>query len=101
MKKYEIVEGRVKALRNFDNVKKGDIGGYVDGEHNLSHEGNCWISSVDAEVSDNARIEGNAKILDYARVSGNAVVSGHAEVTGRARLLGDAKVSGNVVMNKR
>ena len=48
-KKYELIpsdkEGlyRVKALKDFSNVKKGDIGGYVECESNLSHNGKCWI----------------------------------------------------------
>ena len=45
--KYELIpsdrEGfyRVKALRDFNDVKKGDIGGYVEGEKNLSQYGDC------------------------------------------------------------
>ena len=41
-KKYELIpsdrEGlyRVKALRDFNDVKKGDIGGYIQSERNLS-----------------------------------------------------------------
>ena len=48
-KKYELVpsdrEGlfRIKALKNFNDVKKGDIGGYVECEKNLSQYGDCWI----------------------------------------------------------
>lgn len=49
-KKYELIETyytgryRIKALKDFqlvtgEMVKKGDLGGRVDGEHNLSHEG--------------------------------------------------------------
>ena len=33
---------RVKALKDFGNVKKGDMGGYIESEKNLSHEGTCW-----------------------------------------------------------
>ena len=61
-KKYELIpsdmEGlfRIKALKDFSNVKKGDIGGYVESEKNLSQDGNCWIY-------DNAVVMGNAKVL--------------------------------------
>ena len=34
---------RIKALKDFGNVKKGDLGGYVEREENLSHSGDCWI----------------------------------------------------------
>lgn len=32
---------RIKALKDFGDVKKGDLGGWVEDIHNLSHKGNC------------------------------------------------------------
>ena len=46
---------RIKALRNFGNVSKGDVGGYIECEDNLSHEGNAWID-------ENAWVYGNAMV---------------------------------------
>ncbi|MGV3152709.1 hypothetical protein [Sarcina ventriculi] len=43
-KKYKLIKSdikglyRVKAVRDFGDVKKGDIGGYVENPNNLSHE---------------------------------------------------------------
>ena len=97
-KKYELIpsdkEGlfRVKALRDFGNVKAGDMGGYVSGEHNLSHESNCWIY-------DNAEVYDNAEICGDALVFGNAVVCDHAVVYGNAVLCGDAVVRENAVVS--
>ena len=34
---------RVIALRSFGNVISGDVGGYIESEKNLSHEGNAWV----------------------------------------------------------
>lgn len=79
---------RVRALKNFDNVKKGDIGGYIESTDNLSIYDNAWVSG-------NAWVFGNARVSDEARVSGNARVYGEAEVYGNARVYGDAWVSGN------
>lgn len=52
-KKYELTEEtfavdghvlhRIKALRDFGNVKKGDIGGWIECEDNLSHDDDCWV----------------------------------------------------------
>ena len=50
-KKYELVGPpneyglyRIRALRDIvKTIEKGDLGGLVEGEHNLSHEGDCWI----------------------------------------------------------
>ena len=86
MKKYRLIKSdreglyRVKALRDFGNVKKGEIGGYVDGEHNLSHDGNCWVYG-DALVYGNAQVSGNAWVFGNALVFGNAQVSGDAWVS--------------------
>lgn len=75
MKKYELTDEtievygtalhRIKALKDFGNVKKGELGGYVESERNLSQEGNCW-------VYDNARVYSNAEVCGNAEVFGNA-----------------------------
>lgn len=52
-KKYKFVDTinfngktvqQIQALRAFGNVKKGTVGGWIESESNLSHEGNCWIT---------------------------------------------------------
>jgi hypothetical protein len=50
---------RIMACKNFSNVKKGDLGGLIESEKNLSHDGNCW-------AYDDARIYGDAKVYDNA-----------------------------------
>ena len=104
MKKYKTKkEGnmlRIIALKNFFGVKKGDIGGLIEKEENLSQEGICWVYpnavvSGNAKVFDNAWIEGNAEVYGYARVCGNARVYGNAKVYGFAWVSGKACVSGN------
>ena len=32
---------RIKALNDFSDVHKGDLGGYIESEDNLSSKGNC------------------------------------------------------------
>lgn len=76
---------RIKALRDFSNVKAGDVGGYVQSEDNLSHKGDCWIY-------DNVKVFNSAKIHDNAKVRGNAQIYGDAEVFGSARIHGNAKI---------
>lgn len=41
---------RIKALISFSNVEKGELGGYVEKEENLSNYGDAWVYG-DAEVS--------------------------------------------------
>ena len=52
---------RIQALKDFDNVKTGDIGGYIESEKNLSQKGNCWVSG-DAWIENNAEVSGDAKV---------------------------------------
>ena len=103
-KKYEILKDteenfygikiyRIRALKDFSNVKKGDIGGYLEHEGNLSQKGNCWIYD-DAKVYGNAEISGNAKVFDCARVYGNAIVSDSSRVYDNAQVCDDAIVCG-------
>lgn len=63
---------RVKALVEFGSVKAGELGGYIEKEENLSHNGNAWVSG-DAKVSGNAWVYGDAWVsgnADYATIKG-------------------------------
>lgn len=82
-KKYELTEitiefsgrtlHRIKALRDFADVKAGDLGGWIESEENLSHTGSAFVY-------------GDSKVCDLANVSGNAKVSGNASIFGNARV---------------
>ena len=94
--KYEIIKsgenkGRIRALRSFGNVKKGDIGGFIESEKNLSHNGDCWVYGK-ARVSGNAKVYGDALVYGKAKISGNALVFDDARVI--CDVSGNAKVSG-------
>ncbi|MBB4077282.1 carbonic anhydrase/acetyltransferase-like protein (isoleucine patch superfamily) [Bartonella fuyuanensis] len=95
---------RIKAIRDFDDVKTGDLGGFIEKESNLSHEGNCWVydnATVfwEAVVSDNAKIHDNACINRNAKVYGNAVVNDDAWVFGaNAHVYGNAKINDNAIV---
>lgn len=115
MKKYEIlvesetteiVTGktlyRIKAIKDFSDVKAGDIGGYIESESNLSQEGDCWIYD-DAvvcgygHVFDNAQVRDNAFIQGLSYICKSAIVKGNADlctvsVTDFALIYGNARV---------
>ncbi|CAB4144433.1 hypothetical protein UFOVP455_42 [uncultured Caudovirales phage] len=91
---------RIQALKDFGNVKAGELGGYVESEKNLSQEGNCWVSHTakvfgNARVYDDALISGNARVYDDAWVYGNARVYDNARVFGNAWVSDTARVHGN------
>ena len=91
---------RIKALKDFSDVKAGDLGGWIEKEDNLSQMGNAWIGG-DAKVYGNAKVYGRAKVFGKAKVHDNAVVCDdawvydYAQVYGRARVFGKATVYGN------
>ena len=98
-KKYELLKDnyieyrgkilyRIKALKEFGDVKKGDIGGCIESEKNLSYYCNCW-------VYDNAKVYNNARVHDNAKIYGNAEIFGYAEIYNNARVYGKARVYGN------
>ena len=74
---------RIRALIAFGNVNAEELGGWIEKESNLSHDGNAWVS-------------GNAQVSGDARVYGDAQVYGNAEVYGNARVYGDAEVNNSV-----
>lgn len=82
---------RIRALKDFGDVKAGDLGGYIESERNLSQEGDCWVSD-EARVYDNAKVSGNARVYNDAKVFGNAQIYGNAEVGADAQVYDEAKV---------
>ena len=101
-KKYELIKSgmrglyRIKALRDFGNIKEGDIGGYVENKHNLSHAGDCWIYN-NAKVYNNAKIYDNAKVYNNAKIYDNAKIYNNAEIFEYTEVFDDAVIQGNAL----
>ena len=119
---------RIVALQNIYSqsgkllVKKGEKGGFVECEQNLSQKNSCWIFdnakvfdgamvfdnafikdnallSSSASVFDNAIVAASAKISTGARIFGNAAVYGKATVSTNADIYGNAEVYGNATVS--
>lgn len=106
---------RIQAVRDFADVKSGDLGGFVESTSNLSQFGNCWIYdnacvfgnasvSIDAKVKDHAVVyntytnaSGDSR-LNRTSVSDSAVVENRAIVRNRAMIKHFAVVSGNAII---
>lgn len=103
---------RIEALRDFWQIKKGDLGGWIEKEDNLSQRGNCWVYKEaavfqNAHVTGNAIVSGHAKVFGHAMVTDNVIVCGHAQIFGcailqndvsvydKAKIHGNAKISNN------
>ena len=100
-KKYKLTEEtinvdgrtlyRIEALKDFDVVEKGDKGGFIEDEKNLSQSDDCWIY-------ENAKVFGNAIIYSDAKVYGNAMVYDNVKVYCDARIYGNTKVYHNAAV---
>ncbi|MFT0547011.1 hypothetical protein ACMHYO_11820 [Allopusillimonas ginsengisoli] len=116
-KKFELVYGdvndaipgfvltRIRALVDIPlhRVKAGDLGGFVESEGNLSHDGQAWIgggASVyeQGRVQDNALAAGSSMVFGNARLGGSARIYDYAQMSGQARLYGQARMSGSACM---
>ena len=94
-KKYEFSEEtleiddhilhRIVALKDFSDVKKGELGGFVEKESNLAQEGDCWIYD-DAAVYNGDVVYGDAMIWDKARIFDYAVVYNNARINDSAEI---------------
>ena len=82
----------IRALSDVrSGVVKGDLGGYVQNEDNLSQEGTCWIFD-DAIACESSFVD------QQATVSGTAVIRGSALVSGRAMIRQNAVVDDHAIV---
>ena len=114
MKKYRIIKEetfksldstlyRIQALKDFSDVKKGDKGGWVESEKNLSQEGDCWIYDNakvfnHAKVYENAQIRNKSTVYNSAKVHGNVKVFGYASISKYSEVYEDVRIYDNVII---
>ena len=94
---------RIKALKDFGNVKKGDLGGFIESEKNLIQLGKCWVYDNamvfdNAYVCDNAVVSGNSRVHGDAVISENAVVTEYSNVFEHAEICENATISGSAMV---
>lgn len=58
---------RIRATVAFGIVEVGDLGGWIEKEENLSHEGKAWVWG-NAKVWGNAEVCGDAKVFSASHV---------------------------------
>lgn len=100
---------RIQAIRDVDqDVRAGDLGGYIEKEWNLKHSGRCWIGENavchgNAQVCGESRISGHAELKEEVLVTGNSLIQGHSLIEGNsyiedAVVEGQARVTGNAIV---
>lgn len=106
-RKYKLIESsrawlygrpiyRIQALRDFSDVKKGDLGGFVESEGNLSQEGDCWIYDM-AQAMEKSRVEDDACLRDCSKMYGSSLLKDKAQLQGCARMIQYACLADNAV----
>lgn len=102
-----IILHRIQALKDFDDVKTGDKGGFIQYKENLSQEGNCWIYD-DSIAMGSTWIERDAKVRRKSIIC-NSVISESANIIesyifagsnvyGRTLVI-SSKVGGNSILD--
>lgn len=82
-------------------VQEGDLGGYVESERNLSHQGTSWIFAgkvyEQASVTDGATVRGtNVRVHDKACLNGGFTAYDDVHLYGNFRGTGCGKAAGRV-----
>ena len=97
---------RIRALKDFADVKKGKLGGWVQTEDNLSQEGYCWVYN-NAKCMDNARMYDNSTMFDrsemhdntimydYSRMYGNSAMYDYSRMFSNSLMFGNSELKGN------
>ena len=83
MKKYtftgETREYLDKTLKRVVRIEDNLVGGWIESEHNLSHDGNCFVFD-NAIVMDDARVIDNAIVKDFGVIMNNGLVKDNGVV---------------------
>lgn len=108
MRKYELTDKtinydghilhRIKALRDFGDVKAGDLGGYIESYSNLSHSGECWVYNQ-AKVYSHASVRNDAELHNCAEAKDYAIIEDKASLWDKAIVYDYACVVGNSVVS--
>mgnify|MGYP003452329938 CR=1 FL=1 len=89
---------RILALRSFltalGEVKEGSIGGFISGEHNLSHDDTAWVYHMGMVFDDALIID--SIVTDDAAVFESAIVR-DSEIGKKARVFGQALVTNSLI----
>lgn len=89
-------DGHCVALKDFGNVKAGDIGGKVRSYENLSQQGLCWVYPQSV-VAGKAVVSGNARVI-HSEIYGLAKITGNTTLFD-SKVCGCTRIIGNSVIN--
>lgn len=86
------------AAKDFGNIKKGDLGGFIENEENLSQEGSCWVAQ-NACVFNRAKVVDNAYVCGASLIGDDSIVSGYSTITGSSKILNFSLIENTKVVS--
>ena len=100
---------QIQSLCSFSSIEKGDLGGYLEHEDNLSQEGSCW-AGPNAYIMDQATLEHNSLaaglspnnpliIKDNAWLSGASVVLGEGIIQDQVCVAEHTFIKGEIYLS--
>lgn len=100
-----LVDIEYEEMSNRPKIKAGTVGGWIEREGNLSHEGRCFVADDacvygHAFVKDDALVAGDAQVYGFASVTLQAFVHDHATVCGFGVVTDHAGVCGHAIVNE-
>ena len=100
-----LVDIEYEEMSNRSKIKAGTVGGWIEREGNLSHEGRCFVADDacvygHAFVKDDALVAGDAQVYGFASVTLQAFVHDHATVCGFGVVTDHAGVCGHAIVNE-
>ena len=73
---------KIKAIKDFGNIKRGEEGGYIEYSKNLSQYNEAWIDKDSLVYGVKTKIEDNSKIIKGA-ICYNSIIYGKSEVSNK------------------
>ena len=86
------------AAKDFGNIKKGDLGGYVENEESLSQEGSCWVAQ-NACVFNSSKVVDNAYVCGASLIGDGSIVSGYSTISGDSKVLNFSLIENTKIVN--
>lgn len=100
--KKSVLLRQIIALTDFNDVKTGTAGGWVDDDTVLAQDGNCWIYDQNAIafagtiISGNVRITGHSVLYDNVKTSDNAWID-NAEISQGAHISDNVTIKDSLI----
>ena len=94
---------QIISLIDIGDISAGTVGGFIESEENLSHDGNCWVGECgiamgNSRVYEDAVVTSYGIVKDNANIHGSCIIRGGAVICNRAEIFGNTIIDGDIVV---